>query len=61
MVVSEERAMEQKSEDAESGPNDATDEKQVDPPPSAMEFHPIKIKGEPLSATILRERRERSW
>ncbi len=53
--------MEQKSEDAESGPNDATDEKQVDPPPSAMEFHPIKIKVEPLSATILRERRERSW
>jgi hypothetical protein len=25
------------------------------------DFHPIKISGEPLSATIIRERRERPW
>jgi hypothetical protein len=24
-------------------------------------FHPIRIKGEPLSETIIRERRERPW
>jgi hypothetical protein len=26
-----------------------------------LEFHPIRIKGEPLSETIIRERRERPW
>ena len=26
-------------------------------PRSSLDFHPIRIKGEPLSATILRERR----
>jgi hypothetical protein len=34
-------------------------------PPDAqdrdLEFHPIRIKGEPLSGTIIRERRERPW
>jgi hypothetical protein len=25
------------------------------------DFHPIRIKGEPLSETIIRERRERPW
>jgi hypothetical protein len=34
-------------------------------PPNAqspdLEFHPIRIKGEPLSETIIRERRERPW
>jgi len=34
-------------------------------PPDAktwdLEFHPIRIKGEPLSETIIRERRERPW
>ena len=36
-----------------------SDEKEVDP--SASDFHPIKIKGEPLSATIRRDRRERPY
>jgi hypothetical protein len=26
-----------------------------------LEFHPIRIKGEPLSETIIAERRERPW
>ena len=26
-----------------------------------LDFNPIKIKGDPLSATIIRERRERPW
>jgi hypothetical protein len=25
------------------------------------DFHPIRISGEPLSATVIRERRERPW
>jgi hypothetical protein len=56
--------MKQEHEDAESQPGGATapkpsgsDEKHVDPQPSANAFHTIKIAGEPLSATILRERR----
>jgi hypothetical protein len=68
MVISEECAMKQKHEDAESGMGDAvaprpsgSDEKHADPQPSANDFHPIKISGEPLSATIIRERRERPW
>ena len=38
---------------------------EAETPPDAktrdLEFHPIRIKGEPLSETIIRERRERSW
>jgi hypothetical protein len=58
--------MKQEQENAE--PGDATapgssgsDEKHADPKPSAHDFHPIRIKGEPLSVTVLRERRERPW
>jgi hypothetical protein len=68
MVVSEECAMKQEHEDAESGPGDTavpipsmSEEKHADPQPSANDFHPIRIKGEPLSATIIRERRERPY
>lgn len=57
--------MKQEREDPESGPGDniaprpsGSDEKHADPEPSAYDFHPIKISGEPLSATIIRERRE---
>ena len=58
--------MKQEHEDAESVPGDATtpcgsDEQHADPQPSTSDFHPIKINGEPLSATIIRERRERPW
>jgi hypothetical protein len=58
--------MEQKSEDAESEDITApkpsgSEEKQADPQPFGYDFHPIRIKGEPLSATIIRERRERPW
>jgi hypothetical protein len=35
----------------ETVPSDAADN----------DFHPIRIKGEPLSETIIRERRERPW
>jgi hypothetical protein len=35
-----------------------SDQKEVESRPGADDFHPIKIKGEPLSATIIRERRE---
>jgi len=28
---------------------------------SDLDFHPIRIKGEPLSETVLRERRERDY
>jgi hypothetical protein len=62
MVVSEECAMKQELEEPE--PEDATehgpsgsDEKHVDPTSPAKDFHPIRIKGEPLSVTILRDRR----
>jgi hypothetical protein len=58
--------MKQGHEDTELG--DATapgpsrsDEKRADPQPSANDFHPIRIKGEPLSETIIRERRERPY
>jgi hypothetical protein len=34
------------------------DETKVESSPSANDFHPVQIKGEPLSATIIRERRE---
>jgi hypothetical protein len=54
--------MKQEQENAE--PGDATapgpsgsDEKHVDPKPPANDFHPLRIKGEPLSVTILRDRR----
>jgi hypothetical protein len=29
--------------------------------PQAHDFHPVRIVGEPLSETIIRERRERPW
>jgi hypothetical protein len=38
---------------------------EAETPPDAktrdLEFRPIRIKGEPLSETIIRERRERPW
>jgi len=37
----------------------AANEKNDNPEPSAHDFRPIRIKGEPLSETIIRERRER--
>jgi len=56
--------MKQEHEDAESGPGNATDptptesdEKHADLQQSANDFHPIRIKGEPLSVTVLRDRR----
>jgi hypothetical protein len=55
---------EKENEDAESKQEDiaapklsGSDDKHPDPQPSANDFHPIRIKGEPLSAIILRERR----
>lgn len=64
MVVSEECAMKQEHEGPEPGPDGATEHrpsvsngKHVDPKPPANDFHPIRIKGEPLSVTILRDRR----
>jgi hypothetical protein len=60
--------MEKEHEDAESAPRDTafpvasgSDEKHADPQPAAGDFHPIRIIGEPLSDTIIRERRERPW
>jgi hypothetical protein len=68
MVVSKECAMKQEQKDAASVSEDiaapkpsGSDQKQADPQPSGYDFHPIRIKGEPLSATIIRERRERPW
>ncbi len=60
--------MKQQPENTEAAP-EATDSakpsrlaaEEADPQASALEFHPIKIKGEPLSAIIIRERRERPW
>jgi hypothetical protein len=56
--------MKQEYEGPEPEPEDATehrpsgsDEKYVDPKPPAKDFHPLRIKGEPLSVTILRDRR----
>lgn len=58
----------QEHEDAESQAKDnvaprpcGPDQKHADSEPSADDFHPIRIKGEPLSETIIRERRERPW
>jgi hypothetical protein len=62
MVFSWERKMRQKSNDT-AGPEDTTEKKpsasaeQSKTQPSTDKFHPIEIGGEPLSATILRERR----
>ena len=56
--------MKQEHHDAELEPEataaprtSGADEKHADPQPSANDFHPIRISGEPLSAIILRERR----
>jgi hypothetical protein len=56
--------MKQEHEGPEPGPDGATEHrpsvsngKHVDPKPPANDFHPIRIKGEPLSVTILRDRR----
>ena len=56
--------MKQEYEGPEPEPEDATEhrpsgseEKYVDPKPPAKDFHPLRIKGEPLSVTILRDRR----
>ena len=64
MVFIEEYAMKQEHEGPEPEPEDATehrpsgsDEKHVDPKPPANGFHPIRIKGEPLSVTVLLDHR----
>jgi hypothetical protein len=56
--------MNQEHEDETSGRGDAPSStppkvgyEQPDPKPSVRAFHPIRIIGEPLSETILRERR----
>ena len=56
--------MNEQPEDAESVPqptatprSSGSGEKEIDSRQAANDFHPIKIKGEPLSETILRERR----
>jgi len=38
-----------------------SNQEDAEPRPSATDFRPIKINGEPLSETIIRERRERPW
>jgi hypothetical protein len=58
--------MKQEHGDTESGPGDTTAPRPSGPneehaDPSANDFHPIRIKGEPLSAVIIRERRERPY
>ena len=60
--------MTQGHEDSEPRAGDAVapkpcepEETQADTEPSVNDFHPIKIKGEPLSVVIIRERRERPW
>jgi hypothetical protein len=64
MVVSEEYAMEQEHGNTQLGHGDATEpeasasgQKHTEPQTSANDFHPIRIKGEPLSVTVLRDRR----
>lgn len=44
-------------------PIDSVVPEDVQPAPqqSDNDFHPIRISGEPLSVTIIRERRERPW
>jgi hypothetical protein len=60
--------MEQEHEDAEPTVTETVapgsskpDGKRIDRQPSANVFHPMRIEGEPLSATIIRERRERPY
>jgi hypothetical protein len=57
--------MKQEHEDTGSEPRDTgapgSGEKPAEPQPPANDFHPIRIIGEPLSETIIRERRERPW
>ena len=60
--------MKREDEDAKPGATDSAasaplqrDVEDADSPPSKNDFRPIKISGEPLSATIIRERRERPW
>jgi hypothetical protein len=53
-----------KTAKANDGPaTEASIENDAVPPTEGPDlgFHPIKIQGEPLSETIIRERRERSW
>lgn len=55
--------MKEQNEDAESLKEGAapapsgSNGNEIDSHPASNDFHPIKIKGEPLSATIIRERR----
>jgi hypothetical protein len=58
--------MEQDPNDTKSDvttPIDLAVPENVKPVPQQTDndFHPIKISGEPLSVTIIRERRERPW
>jgi hypothetical protein len=61
MVVSEECAMKQENEDADPIPHNEVESvpSASHEEPSALhsDFHPIRIKGEPLSVTVLRDRR----
>jgi len=56
--------MEQEHGNTQLGHGDATEpeasasgQKHTEPQTSANDFHPIRIKGEPLSVTVLRDRR----
>jgi hypothetical protein len=56
-------AMKQKYDDSELEPgvvpaNRPSESAEAEGVPREGDFHPIKIKGEPLSTTIIRERRE---
>jgi hypothetical protein len=50
-----------KREDTAAPRSPRGNEKEADSQQSAYDFHPIKISGEPLSAVIIRERRERNF
>jgi hypothetical protein len=51
----------QEAEDKSRSTTSAVDKKPSLPTVIDNDFHPIRIKGEPLSETIIRERRERPW
>ncbi len=51
----------QGAEDKSRSTTSATDRKPSHPAVIDNDFHPIRIKGEPLSETIIRERRMRPW
>jgi hypothetical protein len=49
------------AEDKSRSTTSATDKNPSQPAVIDNDFRPIRIKGEPLSETIIRERRERPW